>query len=137
MLRRGLVKHCAVCGSGHLFRHWVRMVPECPKCGFVFTRISGHWLGSWFLNVCVVQTAVVLILLIGVGTTWPEPPMVAIAVGACTAAVVVPFAFFPFSRTIWVAIDLVMTPLGFDDGVAPGVLLADDVARLEQERSGQ
>ncbi len=111
------------------------MRPECPRCGFVFTRISGHWLGSWFLNVCVAQTAVVLILFIGVATTWPDPPMVAIAVSAAVAAVVVPFAYFPFSRTLWVAIDLVMTPLGFDDGVAPGFVLADDAARLEEERS--
>ena len=29
-------------------------------------------------------------------------------------SVVTPIAFFPFSRTIWIAIDLVMKPLDFD-----------------------
>ena len=36
------------------------------------------------------------------------------------AAVAVPFLFFPFSRTIWTAIDLAMRPLEFEEGVAPG-----------------
>ena len=56
--------------------------------------------------------------------------MVPIAVAAGLAAVVVPFAFFPWSRTLWLAIDLAMRPLDFDEGVAPGFELEDDVAHL-------
>ncbi len=39
----------------------------------------------------------------------------------------VPFLFFPFSRTIWTAIDLAMRPLEFDEGVAPGFELDTDL----------
>lgn len=135
LLRRGATKRCPVCGQGHLFRQWVRMAPSCPRCGLGFARAPGQWLGSWFINVCVVQTVVIGVLAIGVGVTWPDPPIVPIGIGAALSAVVVPLLFFPFSRTLWVAIDLVMTPLGFDDGVAPGFVLEGDAERLAAERA--
>lgn len=135
LLRRGIRRRCPVCGQGGLFRQWVRMAPSCPRCGLVFGRISGHWLGSWFLNVCVVQTAVVLILIIGVAATWPEPPMWTIGSMVALSAVLVPLLFFPYSRTIWTAIDLAMRPLEFDDGVPPGFELESDRDVLERERS--
>jgi hypothetical protein len=110
------------------------MAPRCPTCGLVFARTEGQWLGSWFLNICLAQAVVVLILVLGVGFTWPDPPIVPIAVGAGVAAVVVPFAFFPWSRTLWLAIDLAMRPLDFDDGVAPGFELQEDLERLRGDR---
>lgn len=133
LLRRGALRRCAVCGGGGLFRRWVQMVPECPRCGLRFNRVEGHWLGSWFLNVCLVQTVVVLILVLGVGFTYPDPPMLAISIGAGVAAVVVPLLFFPWSRTLWVAIDVAMRPLEFDDGVAPGFELEDDIEQVRRE----
>ena len=111
------------------------MVPACPRCGLVFGRVPGHWLGSWFLNICVVQLVVVLILIISVAATWPDPPMWIIGTATAVSALVVPFLFFPYSRTIWTAIDLAMRPLEFDDGVPPGFVLDADRARLESERS--
>lgn len=113
------------------------MEPSCPTCGLVFGRIPGHWLGSWFLNVCLVQAVVLLVLLIGTGSTWPDPPMLAIAVGAGVAAIVTPIVFFPFTRTVWTAIDLAMRPLDYDDGVAPGFMLEEDRAALDAERDGR
>lgn len=134
MLRRGFARRCAVCGSGGLFRHWVRMAPACPRCGLRFTRLPGHWLGSWFLNIVVVQVVVVAILIIGMATTFPDTPMGTIGLIDAAAAVVVPFLFFPFSRTIWTAIDVAMRPLDLGDDVAPGYLLEDDIERFRRER---
>lgn len=135
LLRRGARRRCPVCSQRGLFRHWVRMVPECPRCGLVFGRVPGHWLGSWFLNICVVQLVVVLILIISVAATWPDPPMWIIGGATAASALVVPFVFFPYSRTIWTAIDLAMRPLDYDEGVAPGFVLDGDRAQLEIERS--
>ncbi len=112
------------------------MVPCCPNCGLTFRREPGQWLGSWFLNVCLVQTVVILILAVGVGITWPTPPLGVLGSVTALSALLVPVLFFPFSRTLWVAIDLAMTPLGFDDGVAPGFELEADAARLSAERGG-
>lgn len=99
------------------------MVAACPRCGLRFPREDGQWLGSWFLNVCVVQAVLVVVLATVVAVSWPQRPSWALLSVAVAAAVVVPVVFFPFSRTIWVAIDLCMRPLDFDDGVAPGVEL--------------
>jgi len=137
LLRRAARRRCPICSQRGLFRDWVRMVPECPKCGLVFGRVPGHWLGSWFLNICVVQLVVVLILIIGVAATWPEPPMWIIGGATAVSALVVPFLFFPYSRTLWTAIDLAMRPLDYDEGVAPGFVLDNDRAQLESERKAQ
>ena len=67
-------------GKAILFHQWLRMAPNCPRCGLHFQRVPGHWLGSWFLNICLVQTVVVLILIVGVAVTYPTPPMVALRV---------------------------------------------------------
>ncbi len=111
------------------------MLPACPGCGLVFRRAPGHWLGSWFLNILVVQTVLVVGITLLVAATWPArlswPGLTLVGV----MAVGVPLAFFPFSRTLWTAIDLVMRPLDFDDGVAPGVEL--EQAERHQPRHRQ
>jgi hypothetical protein len=112
------------------------MVAACPRCGLRFRRVPGHWLGSWFLNICLAQTVVVLILIIGVALTYPSTPIIALAVMDGVAAILVPVVFFPFSRTIWSAIDLAMRPLEFDDGVAPGFELESDAAAHGTPRQG-
>ncbi|MEZ5144971.1 MAG: DUF983 domain-containing protein [Acidimicrobiales bacterium] len=136
MLRRGLVRRCPVCGGGHVFRRWFKMAPACPTCGFVYKRAPGQWLGSWFLNVILVQTVVCVLLFAAVAATWPDTPsslLIGLAVGA---AVIVPLAFFPFSRTLWTAIDLAMKPIHFDEGVAPGLFLEDERAALVEAERG-
>ena len=109
------------------------MAESCPRCGLHFAREPGQWLGSWFLNIVIAQVAVVGVLIAGVASTWPEPPMVPITVLVVVVALGVPFAFFPFSRTIWTAIDLAMRPLDFDDGVSPGFVLEEDRERWRSD----
>jgi hypothetical protein len=59
--------------------------------------------------------------------------MLPITVLTVLGALVAPLLFFPFSRTIWCAIDLAMRPLEFDEGVAPDFELADDMERVRRE----
>lgn len=99
------------------------MTPSCPGCGLVFRRSPGHWLGSWFLNVLVVQTVLVVGITVLVASTWPSRLRWWEITSVIVVALVVPLVVFPFTRTLWTAIDLVMRPLEFDDGVPPGVEL--------------
>ena len=133
MIKRGFLRRCPVCGQGHLFKRW-RMVSHCPRCGYHFHRAPGQWLGSWFLNVCLGQMVAVLFLIIAVVAAWPEPlnPWVVAAGVVATAAWVI--FFFPFSRTIWCAIDLAMKPLEFEDGVAPGFELQSEIEAFLAEK---
>lgn len=115
MLLRGLVKRCPVCGQGHLFRRWFSMLPRCPRCGLRFERIEGHWSGDLGINTIVSFGALFLTLLVGFAVTYPDVPGVALFLAAVGVALVVPLVFFPFSKTLWLAIDLVMRPLEPDE----------------------
>jgi hypothetical protein len=114
------------------------MAPECPTCSFRFKRNPGHWLGSWFLSICVVQTVLVVVLIAEVALSWPDRPPLAQVLALPVVAVVLPLAFFPLSRTLWSAIDLVMRPLELDEGVAPVVELEqlDALARRARPAAG-
>ncbi len=48
-----------------------------------------------------------------------DTPWLPVVVAGLTVAVVAPIFFFPFSRTIWAAIDLTMRPVPVEDSAAP------------------
>jgi hypothetical protein len=123
-----------VCGERRIFRRWVRMADRCPRCQLRFQREPGEWLGSWFLNVCAAQLLVVGFVLGGVVIMYPSPPIGALAAGGGALALGFPVWFFPYSRTIWLAIDLAMRPLELSEGVDPHWELEADRASLAAER---
>jgi len=113
MLGRAMRKHCPRCGGGHLFDGWFTMRERCPRCGYRFVREEGFWLGGYVINFAVAEIAlgvVLLALLIVVSTGHTARAGFWITLGIATQ-VVVPAAFFPFSRTVWAAFDLIMHPL--------------------------
>lgn len=100
-----------MCGQSGVFTSWFTMRDRCSRCGLRFERIEGHWLGSLGLNTIVSFTALFGVLLAGMVITWPDPPVVPLVAVGVGTAVLVPLLFFPFSRTLWTAIDLAMRPL--------------------------
>ncbi len=110
-LLRGSTKRCGVCGQGHLFHRWFRMAEQCPRCGLEFERIDGHWTGDIGINTVVSFTALAFVLFGGLLVTWPDPPAGPLVVACLLTAVLVPLVFLPFSKTVWLAIDLVLRPL--------------------------
>jgi hypothetical protein len=102
------------------------MADVCPRCGLRFQRVPGQWLGSWFLNICLAQVLALGIVLGGSLATYPHPQIVPLAICGALAMVCFPIWFFPYSRTLWLAIDLAMRPLEFDEGVDPGWELEAD-----------
>ncbi len=108
---RGCAKRCGVCGSGHLFRRWFTMVERCPRCGLRINRIDGHWTGDIGINTIVSFGSLLLVLFGGFAVSWPDPPGIGLVVACAATALLVPLAFLPFSKTIWLAIDLMLRPL--------------------------
>ena len=107
MLLRGLLKHCPRCGSGRLFESWLKMRERCPRCGLKFEREEGAFLGAFVINFAFILVVVAAYLFITVATIrHPNPVTLSIIAVAITFGV--PVLFYPFSRTIWTAIDLVM-----------------------------
>jgi len=120
MLKRGIRKHCPRCGAGKLYESWFRMKRRCPRCGFMFEREPGFFVGAYFINFAftegllfVVVMSFVFVLANNAGASI-VPPLV---VGGILA-LLAPLVFYPYSRTIWSAIDLAMTPLELDEIVA-------------------
>lgn len=111
LLVRGCTRRCPVCGQGHLFRRWFTMCERCPRCDLRFERIEGHWTGDLGINTIVSFGALLVVLLVGFLAFWPTPPITAIIIAAVIVAGLLPLAFFPFSKTIWLAIDIMMRPI--------------------------
>jgi hypothetical protein len=84
------------------------MVKACPRCGLVFEQDEGSRLGSAMVNYAVVGFCLVAYIVAGFVLTLPDPPVVPLVVGAVGVILVVALVFFPFAKTIWAAIDLVL-----------------------------
>ena len=51
--------------------------------------------------------------------TWPDPPWDIFQISTVVLMVVFPFVFFPFSKTLFLAFDLLVRPPASDDFAAP------------------
>lgn len=120
-LARGIARRCPRCGQGGLFRRWFDLAEQCPRCGLPFERGEGYWLGAMAINLGITET-VFGVVLVGVAlATWPDVPWVGLTIGAVVLNTVVPVLFYPFSKTIFIAIDLVLLhPERRGSGGAPG-----------------
>ncbi len=79
------------------------MEADCPHCGLHFERMDGYWLGAMALNLVVTEVVFVLALVIQMTASWPDVPWTRVLVVGVTLNVLVPLAFYPISRTLWVA----------------------------------
>jgi uncharacterized protein (DUF983 family) len=111
MLFRGLARRCPVCGEAKLFSRWFTMVDRCPRCGLRFERIEGHWLGALGLNTIVSFVALFVVVVAGLLLSAPDFEMTPLLGASVATAVLVPLVFFPSSKTLWTAIDVLMRPL--------------------------
>jgi uncharacterized protein (DUF983 family) len=125
MLVRGFRRKCPQCGSGNLFRRWINMVDTCPRCDYRFEREEGFFLGAVVVSVIITELVIVAIIVVGFSLTLPDAPVGALAVGGGLAALFTPLIIYPFTKTIWTAIDLIMRrsmgeSYGTVDGTQPG-----------------
>jgi uncharacterized protein (DUF983 family) len=114
MLRRGLAKRCPLCGSGGLFAGWFRMRERCPGCGYLFEREEGFFLGAYVVNLAVTEGLLLLFAIIPCIILFandPDVSVVPVVLAGLAAAVIGPLVFYPFSKTVWTAIDLIQRPV--------------------------
>jgi hypothetical protein len=87
------------------------MVDNCPGCGYTFAREEGFFLGAFVINfgATIALLAVIMAGFIGVlASGGSHGALVTVAVLAAAEVVVVPVLFYPYSKTVWSAIDLAM-----------------------------
>jgi uncharacterized protein (DUF983 family) len=105
MLWRGFTRRCARCGSGNLFRHWLAMAPDCPRCGLHFEREAGYWTGALAINVILVGGAFTVLFVIAMALTIPDVPVAPLLAFFVPFMALGPIVAYPFSKTVWVAVD--------------------------------
>ncbi len=105
MFARGATRRCARCGSGHLFHRYFTMVDDCPGCGLHFEREQGYWAGALAINIGVAGGVFIVTFGIALALTVPEVPVVPLLAILVPLMVLVPLLGYPFSKTLWVAVD--------------------------------
>jgi uncharacterized protein (DUF983 family) len=124
---RALRLRCPNCGKGKLFASWLRMRPQCPVCGFRFERgEEGYQVGSYMFNIVASELAFAIVFVGLVAVTWPSPPWALLQYGGIIMMIIAPFVFFPFSRSLFLAFDLLFRPASREDLTRTG----DDAPRL-------
>jgi uncharacterized protein (DUF983 family) len=104
-LWRGLTLRCPRCGSGGLFKGWFHIVPECPRCKLRFEREQGYWAGALAVNIFATGGLFAIVFVTLVALTVPDVPVLPLLAVLVPIVVIGPIVFYPFSKTIWVAID--------------------------------
>jgi uncharacterized protein (DUF983 family) len=105
MLWRGLRRKCPRCGAGRLFHHWFTMVADCPGCELHFEREPGYWVGAVAINTMVIGMLFTVVMVAWSAATVPDIPWVALLMAEIPLMTIGPAAFYPFSKTLWVAVD--------------------------------
>jgi uncharacterized protein (DUF983 family) len=81
---------------GKLFRTYLRMHDECPRCGVGFARESGQWLGSMDINLTLSLLALLLPVVF-----LPELSLARELEIWGAAAVLLPLVLFRHIRGLW------------------------------------
>ena len=105
MLWRGATRRCPRCGSGHVFHRWFTIVERCPRCNLHFEREEGYWAGALAINIGVTSAVFIVVFTIALVLTVPDVPVVELLLVLVPLMVVVPIVYYPFSKTLWMAVD--------------------------------
>lgn len=106
ILLRGLRRHCPRCGQSGVFESWMEMIEACPRCGLIYEQEEGYWVGALTINTVVTLFGFGFVILFLAIATWPNTPVPLLVTVGVIAGILFPIFFYPFSKTLWVALDL-------------------------------
>ena len=117
MIRRSLLRQCPRCANRSAwFTSWFKQGDRCVGCGVKRTRdTDGHELGS--MTIASVLNIVLIMAAIGIAVaiTAPDVPVLTLYIVLASAALVFPVLTWPITHTLWMAIDLIVRPVGVDE----------------------
>jgi uncharacterized protein (DUF983 family) len=106
LLRRAVKRQCPQCGSSDIFKNYLTIKDHCPRCSYRFEREEGYFLGSYAINLIAAEFITIGLLVIFL--TQTDYSWVVLELIFIPMAVILPFITFPFSRTFWMALDLML-----------------------------
>jgi hypothetical protein len=87
------------------------MKDNCDQCGLRFEREEGYWVGALIINTTVTFGSFLVMFVGGILITWPEVPWTALGLITIAANGVIPVAFYPVSKSLWLALEMGWHPL--------------------------
>jgi Protein of unknown function (DUF983) len=91
---------------------WHRFAPACPSCGLRLDRgEEDYFLGAYLFNLVAAELIFAIAFVAVLLATWPTPPWTLLEYGGALLAVLAPIGFYPFSKLLWLAFDLLLRPL--------------------------
>jgi hypothetical protein len=76
---------------------------------------EGYEVGAYMFNIVMSELIFAAIFLAIVVATWPAPPWDWLLYGGVLLMLIVPAVFYPFSKTLFLAFDLIFRPAAKED----------------------
>lgn len=113
---RALLLRCPSCGQGDVRRGYFDYKPSCPRCGLRFDRgEDDYWIGGFMLNFIVGELIAVVVILAVIAVLWPDVSWRTVLYASIGPVALGPMLAYPFSRNLWLALDLLFRPAETDD----------------------
>jgi uncharacterized protein (DUF983 family) len=94
-----------------MFRRWISAIPVCANCHFQFDRgEDDYYIGAYTLNLIVAELLVVGAMVAVIFARWPDVPWQQMPWALAAPAILGPLFTYPFSKSVWLAIDLRFRP---------------------------
>jgi len=117
---RALARGCPNCGGRPVITRLIYTVPVCPRCRLRLDRGElDYFLGAIVFNMAFAEGLLAGGLLVVLLWTWPNPPWNGLYYGGIAGLIVAPILFYPYSKLLWLAFDLIFRPLRPEDFEAP------------------
>ena len=92
------------------------MQARCPVCRMRLERgEEGYQVGAYMFNIVAAEFFFAVIFLAILIYRWPTPPWTLLWYGGMGMMVIVPVLFYPFSKVLFLAFDLIFRPPGPED----------------------
>ncbi len=84
---------------------------RCTSCGLVLERgEEDYFIGAYLVNLIIAELIVVALMLIVLAVTWPRVPWTGMLWGIVILTIPAVYATYPYSRSLWLALDLLFRP---------------------------
>lgn len=114
MMGRALKRRCPRCGE-KAFDSFFTMGDHCERCGLRFEREEGYWVGAMIISTTITFATFVVVFGGSVVLTWPDVPWSVVLAVTLAANLAIPIIFYPFSKALWLAMELSWHPLEQDE----------------------
>jgi uncharacterized protein (DUF983 family) len=115
-LLRAMTLRCPECGGRGLFRHWIQMELRCGRCALKLDRgAPGHFVGAYLVNLIIAEVLFAGGMLVWLLSVWPTVNWDLVKYVSVAAMLIAPLVLYPFTRTVWLAVDLMIDPIRASD----------------------